>query len=255
MGDFIYGRSREFDFFQLVADGSIPGCSVIEKFGENPEVESGTTPEDVWDYGGLYVFSSVADIDRLSSSSAADTQDVLIIGLDEGWNEVTQVVTLNGQTPVSLSTSLVRVYRMVNIGSVDMAGEVYCFVNGGVTDGVPDNSSDVRAGIRGGNNQTLMCVYTVPNGKTGYFWGGYVAVSRAGVQPANVDFSWRARAYGGVFTVASRISCVSVGSSTWNYTYKAPVRLPARTDVIIRCESVSNDCGVAGGFTVLLKDD
>lgn len=255
MGDKVYARGRVFDFFQLVAEGSIPGYSVIEKFGENPDVEEGDAPEDVWDYGGIYVFSSTADIDRLSSSGAGDTQDILVIGLDEDWNEVQQVATLTGQTPVALATPLIRVYRMVNVGTADLVGNVYCFVDGGVTGGVPDDSSDIRAGIRNGNNQTLMCVYTVPNGKTGYFWGGYVAVSRSGPQPANVDFTWRARKEGGVFTVASRISCISAGSSSWNYEYKSPVQLPAKTDVVIRCDAVSNDCGVSGGFTVLLKDN
>ena len=69
-------------------------------------------------------------------------------------------------------------------------------------------------------------------------------------------FSWRARLFGGVFQVKSVISCIGAGSSTWDYTYKVPLALPEKTDVIIRCDEVeANDTGVSGGFTVLLKDN
>jgi hypothetical protein len=245
---------QPMDLYQAIAEGSIQGYSLMEKFGENPVITTGTDPEDVWDGGGIYTFSTAADIDRLSSSDAADTMDITVYGLDENWEEVVQTITLTGQTPVALTTSLIRVYRMVNAGSVDIAGDVYCFKNGAVTDGVPDVAADIRAIIRNGNNQTLMTVYTVPAGKTGYFWGGYVAISR-GVTTANVDFTWRARPFGSVFAVKSRIACVSNGNSTWNYTYKSPVALPEKTDILIRAEEVSQTCGVSGGFTVILRDN
>lgn len=251
----IFARRRTFEFSQLVAEGVIPGYSAVEKFGENPVVLAASVPADVWDNGGIYVFSTSADIDRLSSSNAGDTQDILVIGLDSDWNEVSQTVTLNGQTPVALGTNLIRVYRMINKGSQDLAGDVYCFVNGAVTGGVPDTAADIRAMIRAGNNQTLMCIYTIPNGKTGYMREVYISVSRAGQQAANVDITWRAREFGGVFAVKSRISCVSTGSSAWDYSYDFPLKLAARTDVLIRCEDVSNDCGISGGFSILLKDD
>jgi hypothetical protein len=249
----IFARKRVFDFSQLVSEGAVPGYSAIEKFGENPSVSEGV-PEDVWDNGGIYVFSSSADIDRIVSSNDSDIQRVKIFGLDKDWNDVSQTVTLNGQAPVELNVNLVRVYRMINVGIADFEGDVYCFVNGDVTDGVPDTADDIRAMIRAGNNQTLMCIYTIPSGKVGYMKGVYVSVSRAGQQAANVDFTWRAREFGSVFAVKSRISCVSTGSSLWDHSYRFPLRLAEKTDVLIRCEDVSNTCAVSGGFSVLLLD-
>ena len=255
--------SRQFtrDFFQEVAEGNVPGYSLMEKFGEASSITTGTDPQDLWDGASisgaeLYTFSTTADIDSLSSSDNGDTQDIYIEGLDTDWNIVIQTITLTGQTPASLDTSLIRIYRMVNLGTTDLAGQAYCYVSGGaVTAGVPQVEADIRAVIDNGNNQTLMCIYTVPNGKTGYFWGGYVSISRGPAAATFADFTWRARLFGGVFAVKSRITCMSAGGSSWDYLYKAPVILPAKTDVVIRVEEVGGTIGASGGFTVLLKDD
>lgn len=244
------------DWFQQVAEGSYSNYSSIEKFGENPEITTTTDPEDVWDGGGIYTFSSSADINKIASSDNSDTVDVQILGLDTNWAEVTQTVTLTGQTPATLSTSLIRVYRMVNIGSTDIAGTVYLALSTTTwTTGVPDTATEIRAQIVNGNNQTLMGIYTVPAGKTGYFWGGYVAMSSGGVQNQSATFTWRARAFGGVFSVKSKILTAGNGRSSWDYTYKIPVVLPEKTDVLIRCDEVTATMGVSGGFTVLLKDN
>ncbi len=42
------------DFLTEVALGVVPGYAVGTKFGRNPEIDTGTTPEDVWIGGGIY---------------------------------------------------------------------------------------------------------------------------------------------------------------------------------------------------------
>ncbi len=243
------------EFYLRVSKGLVPGHSFYSKFGENPDVDTGTNPEDVWDYGGTYTYSSTADIDQVSSSNSGDTQDTVVEGLDTDWNFVSQEVTLTGQTPVTLTTPLLRVYRMYNNDITDYAGDIYVSINGAsLTAGVPDTASDVRAQVVNGNNQTLMCIYTVPAGFTGFFTQGYVAMAKSSSNTA--IFSWRARPFGGVFQVKSRLALIGTGSSTWQYAYTIPLPLPEKTDVIIRCEEVeANNTGVSGGFDVLLVDN
>lgn len=252
----LYGRLRIADFFQLVAEKAIPGYSSVIINGENPSIATADAPEDIWDHGGLYTFSSSADIDRMSSSNAGDTQNVELVGLDADWNEVRQIVTLTGQTPVVLVTPLIRVNRMVNVGATDFAGDVYCFVNGTVTGGVPDTGADIRAMARVGNNQALSSVYSIPNGKTGYFCDGYTSISRAGVVAESADVTIKFRPYGSVFGTKARVSCVSTGSSSFNQGYRmVPIAIPGRTDLLLRCEAISATFGVSGGYALILKDD
>jgi hypothetical protein len=72
------------EFFLNVSMGLFPGYSVVDKFGENPEVDTGTTPEDVWEAGGLYTYDAngTAPIVSLISDNALDTEPIQIIGLD-----------------------------------------------------------------------------------------------------------------------------------------------------------------------------
>jgi hypothetical protein len=50
---------------------------------------------------------------------------------------------------------------------------------------VPDNDAKVRGGIKAGDNQTEMCIYTIPSGFVGYFHQGYVSLS-SGVRSASM---------------------------------------------------------------------
>jgi hypothetical protein len=237
-----------------IAMGLVPGYSTMNKFGENPGIDTATDPEDIWDYGGLYVFSTTAAIDTISSSSVDDTEPITIVGLDANWDEVTQTKTLTGQTKAVLETPLIRVYRAYNTGTADIVGGVYIYEDGDITDGVPDDSSTIRALINNGNNQTLMCIYTVPAGKTAYFISGYVAYAKS--SNTGAKFSWRARAFGGVFQVKSTVALIGTGSSTWDYHYGVPVALPEKADILIRCDEVeSNGTAVAGGFDLILVDN
>ncbi len=233
-----------------IAKGNVDGYSQMNKFGENPAVSAA---EDLWDFGGTYTFSTTADIDKLSSSDDSDTQSITVIGLDANWDEVIQTKTLTGQAKVTLDTPLIRVYRMYNNGSTDIAGVVYCYVDGDITAGEPDTDADVRAIINGSSNQTLMCVFTVPRGKTAYFLQGYIGISRRAT--AATDFAWMARPFGGVFRQQSRMSLNSQGSGTWQFRYALPPSVPEKTDIKIRILDTSAVVGVGGGFDVLMVDN
>ncbi len=242
------------DWFQAVAEGEIDGYSVVEKFGENPDIDTGSFPQDIWSHGGLYTFSTSADIDSVSSSSASDTTEITIQGLDANWDFHSQTATLNGQTRVVLDTPLIRCFRAYNSNSTDWVGDVHVYVDTALSGGVPIDSTKVRAEVSIGSGQTEMCIYTIPAGKTGYFLGGYTAMSRVGNNSA--VFTSKLRAFGGVFRTVSRISCIGSGGSNWNYRYPVGLAIPEKSDILLRCEEVdANNSGVSGGFTILLKDN
>jgi len=243
------------DFLTRVGFGKVPGWSFIEKFGDNPDVDTGTYPEDIWSQGGVYTFSTTADIDTISSSSAADTIIMSIQGLDENWDLVTQTATLDGQNKVTLTTPLIRCFRAWNADGTALAGDVYVYVDGAITGGVPNVATTIRVKIPIGSEQTEMCIYTIPNGYTGYFLGGYVALSRS-QSSGTASITSRLRLQDGIFRVLSRVALQAGGASTWDYRYPVPLEIPAKSDLLLRVDEVSaNNMGVSGGFTVLLVQD
>jgi hypothetical protein len=246
---------RDRPFEQLVAEGAFPKYSLIEKFGENPSVDTNSDPEDIWDYGGIYTFSTGADITQVTSSSSSDTsQDVVVIGLDENWSEVSQTVTLTGQAPVVLGTPLLRLYRMYNISPTVLVGDVYTTITGAeFVAGVPDTANEVRGMIQVGNEQTLMCIYTIPAGFIGYLYSSYVTYGKSSSTGAILTV--RTRPFNETFKIKSKVALIGAGTSWFADTKMFPRRLQEMTDVLIRCESVeANATALTGGFTILLKD-
>ena len=253
-------RTAATEFGLEVARGNVTGTTFIHKFGEVENIDDGIGFIDIWDGGSVndalrtYEFSSGADINRLSSSDDTDTQDIEIQGLDVDHNLVTQTITLTGQTPVALTTSLIRVFRMKNVGTVDNAGDIYCFENITTTLGVPDTITNTRAIIQVGNNQTLMAIYTIPNGKTGYMCAFYLSL--AGRKDQNSDMHLLFRASGSVFQLKHSSSILSTGTSHLQHRYDIPeTGLEAKTDIIMKADSSKADGVVSGGFDLILIDD
>ena len=243
------------DFMLKVNQGLIPGHSIVDKFGENPDIDTGTVPEDVWEYGGEYPYDAdgTAPIVSVVSDNAADVEIINITGLDIDGNEITQTVILTGTTRVALPTPLWRVYRMSNEATVgnDLVGTIYCYTS---TGNVPA-PTEVRAIMDNGNNQTLMALYTMPKGKVGFLLRGEVGGSRA-VNAGTMQCAYYSRRYGKVFKIKKRFYVTNQGSSTYQDVRSAPDPIPSFTDIKFVVEDVSsNNSGVFGTFDILLIDE
>lgn len=240
------------NFFFDIARGLYPKLSVVHKFGQNPDLDSGDSYRPIWDIGEEYTYSTTADIDSLSSSDDSDTQEIEVQGLDTNWELTLQTITLTGQTRKALDTPLIRVFRMINRGSSDLAGDVYCYVNTAITAGVPDDLSYVRAHIMDGNNQTLMLIYTVPSNYTAYLVAGrlHVYKSIAGVIESRV---WL-RDPGGVFRIQETLSIHSQGAGA-DYNFPVPLTIPEKSDIYVDAASSALNMGVSGSLDFILQDN
>lgn len=236
-----------------IAKGNIPGHSAISKFGENPDVDAA---EDLWSQGGTYTFSSTANIDSVSSSDNGDTQDITILGLNVNFEFVEQTITLTGQATKALDTDLIRVFRSFNANSSNFAGDVYIYINGAtVAAGVPQTATDIRAFIAAGDNQTLMAIYTVPAGQTGYLFNYGTSLSK--LSPATaLTCSIRIRPFESVFLVKDRGAAATTGATNYKREFKVPLVLPEKTDIKIIIDTVSQaNTGVSGSFDIILVDN
>lgn len=240
-----------------IAKGDVPKHSCINKFGQALTIDVADGFVDVWDgvdsslaTGKIphYTYSETDNIDSISSSNQNDTEPITVYGLDRYWNPVIQTPVLEGQARVILGVPLIRAYRMENAGSSDLVGQVYCYVNGAVTDGVPNDPSKVRAIIKGGNNQTQMTLFTIPNGMTGYldYFDAYVSQKKDQLS----DIELRFRPFGGVFQLKRPIS-IGAGSPALR-PFRYPEIAAAKTDIAIRADTSKADGSVSAGFDLAL---
>lgn len=242
--------------FELaVMKGQVPGHSTVDKFGENPEIDTGTVPEDVWEYGGEYIYDATGTdpIASIVSDSALDTQDIEITGQDINRNEVVQTITITGTTRKALDYPLWRVYRMANVANEgnDVNGTIYCYTG---TGNVPA-PAEIRAIIDDGNNQTLMALYTIPLGKVGFLYRGEFSMSRSRTSGA-VQCAYYSRRLGKVFRVKKRVDITNQGTSTYQDRRSFPDVIPSGSDIKLRVEGVSaNNSGVSATFDIMLIDE
>ena len=133
-----------------IAKGKMYDSEAVNIFGFNRDVRQSF--ETVWNDGDSYAFPTSALTMTIVSSSASDTMNVLVSGLDANYDQISETVTLTGTSAVTLSTQFYRINSAVilagnNVGNITIA-------NGGVT----------YAFIEAGTGATQACLYTVPNG-------------------------------------------------------------------------------------------
>lgn len=266
----IGGSKRKIDdyFPAAIANGEIAGHSVMKKFGRNPVIDTGTDPEDVWDGGGIYAFitelagGSQDSGSKLKISSGSTDDDaggtgaltVDVSGLDANYAEQSETVIMDGQTAVETSGTYTRIFRMIvrSAGTGNgNAGIIYAGT-GNITTGVPDN---IYAQIGIGNNQTLMAIYTIPAGKTGYLTRYYASINKK-TTATTAEIQLLARPDGEVFQIKRHMSIVNLGSSALLAPQGIPEVYAAKTDIKLHCAEVSaSTVDLSGGFDIILKDN
>jgi len=245
-----------------VALGLIPNAAINNKFGKNSDIDIGSVPEDIWSGGGLYNFLSAPTTLFIASENTNDNAlgsgaRVLNLQLlDENYTTQSVNVTMNGQSSVTVSGGT---YLRCNRMSIILAGSGE--ENAGEIDlGYGANSSGSLANrvgmIEAGINQTLQTFYTVPVGKTACVlgWGGSLNLA-AGATNRDCQLSLRVRPFGETFQVKRWTSIVSDGQNPFDDGFNVALKITAKTDVVMRAESVSDDdTNISGNYDLLITD-
>jgi len=128
------------------------------KFGRSEQIQTTkstimTLPTGI--YNEAYLSSNL--INTMSSSSAADTHDIILEGHTvDGSGDFTfvkQTLTGNGQNQVAF-TPLARVSRAYNANGTDLVGTHYFYETDTDTAGVPDTGIKVHMMIAAGKNNS-----------------------------------------------------------------------------------------------------
>jgi hypothetical protein len=223
-----------------IANLKYPDNKLIHKFGANFDIDTDSTPETVWTGGGEYPWSEFDSAQTLycKSSSASDTTTLHVIGLDANYDELTETVTLSGTNAVSTTSTFKRVFRMQydaeNVGDI--------------TAHTVSASGTVVAKIDIGYAQTLMAIYTIPAGFTGYIIAGDLTINAF----RDVQVKFFVREDGKPF----RIAHMAEVRGEYRYDFTAPMRIEQKSDIDVRVDDVnlSNSRATSNFDIVLVKN-
>jgi len=249
------------DYQLEVARGNVSGQSIFEKYGRNSDIDTATSPEDIWNSGGDYTGfpTGAAETMEISSSNVNDTaagtgaRTVTIYNLldDTGAEMPDITVSLNGTAQVSLGAGLY--YRGGTRIKVNTAGS-----SGGnegeITLRHTATTANIFAVMPINRNQTAIAAYTVPLGKTLYIKRIDVYMSRTTGASGSANITIRVRVFGGVFNAI--VSPEITESQGYKFENNGYLKLVERTDIKVRCEDVSdNNTVVTAEFSGILIDN
>ena len=252
-----YPNIESFDL--AVASGDLsPTYKHIYKFGQNASV--GNSVETIWQQGGLYSYPPSAITMTVSSSDTNDTsagtgaRTIQILGLDGNYNEISETITMNGQTAVTTTNSFLRVNRalVLTAGSGGANAGIIYVGTGTVTLGVPAN---IYTTINGdGTNQSLQAFWTVPAGYTAYIYQTNISTGNSSNTPAVLKTILVIRPFGGVFNTKEVITLTD-GNHLQNYNF--PIKVTEKSDIEFRAESSSASVNfdVSASLNILYKQN
>lgn len=177
-------RPSPFDFALDVARGDIFGVDRISKFGRNTQINTNSTPEDVWTIGGLWEHLTVAERINVASNNDFDTslgtgaRTLTLQGLDGDCLPLQETIEMDGQNDVLTDAAFFRVFRKW----VPTAGDL--LTNAGDITATPSiSTTKPQARILAGQGQTEQAIYTTSATQTGYltsYYGGFTRSVTAG---------------------------------------------------------------------------
>lgn len=229
-----------------IAQGEVNGHSGQHKFGAVPSMSQNHTgtiwdvndtryPWGAWDAGPLI-------IQVVPASSGDIEKSVVVEGLDENWNLISETITTDSSpTPIGNSVNQFRRVFRAYAASDSLFLDDVAIQRAGTT----------VAYIPVSNAQTLMAIYTVPAGYTAYLTQGTASCQ------ANADatVSMFVRYAGELsFRIGHSLE-VSGAGGQYNYNFSVPLRLPEKTDIDVRATVRSNNARVTAAFDMILVQD
>jgi hypothetical protein len=183
--------------YLLAAAGLIPGWKTVQKFGEATDCDT-DDPTDIWsranpvDLQKIWIAPTLSQVHNIVSTSLLDVapagdgaRTIRVFGL-ETWDslETSEVVTMNGTTPVPTANPYVIIHRMQVLTSgvtTPSGGNVGKITATAAVDGT------VTAQIEAGIGQTLMAIYGVPSVQVLFLTQARSSLNRGAATQANVS--------------------------------------------------------------------
>ena len=238
MGFKSYIWDEQFDL--NVARGKVRGAFQIHKFGAVPAMSQNQTGT-IWDKNDTVYPWSAFDTAGVITASIANASDagkvVTVLGLDANYNEVSDTFTLSSTATVAGTVSFKRVFRAYISTGDNNVGDVNFTKNG----------SDVLR-ITATKGQTLMAIYTVPAGYTGYLYGGACTAQASADGSGNMFIRYFGQT---AFRIGHSFEVAGVGGQ-YSYDFSFPIQIPEKSDIDVRMTTRTNNGRYTAAFDLLL---
>ena len=218
-----------------IAQGLVSGTSSVNKFGYRESIPN--SYQTIWDGTADYAYAAAGTVLAVADNTGSDNNGTVEVqGLDQNYAPITETLTIGG---AASSNQFLRVFRARMITS-----------NTGTTNvdeiRIKRASTDLAI-ILAAAGQTLMSLYTIPAGKTGYL------IRLQGNVDANNDALFRliSRPLNGSFNVKGQFG---VFASGFTVDYPIPLVFTEKTDLQVVAKS-QNNVGGGASFDLILKDN
>ena len=241
------------EFYLKVAKGDYYNISTVFKFGRSNAV--GLTEIPIWDGDAAYTFLDTAEYINVSSTSVNDTalgsgaRTLIMYGLDANFNEISEVITLNGTTPVKSTNQYLRLFRalILTSGTNTPVGGA----NLGIISFTGFTTATLQARIKANEGQTLMAIYTVPAGKTAFITGGVFSVGSG----KSCTFRGKFRNCLGTTCAFSNKFTIEMYESSQYLPFATPLRVPEKTDMLITGVNGTPEISASASWGMILIDN
>ena len=245
-----------------VARGNVAGQTNINFFGRNPDIDTATTPEDLWLGGGQYTGHPTGspELVEVFSSSTSDTsagtgaRTVRIEGLatSDATAYTTEDLTMNGTTAVTSSGTWYRINKIVVLtagsGGTN-AGTITCRHK--------TTTANVFAQLAASSGRSAIGAWTVPAATTLFINGLWIGGTRSLLgTPGAFNVALQKRLFGSGAWINIRDYDISTDGAPANLSFKNPILVEAKADLRFRVLGVSdNNTTISAELNGVLFDD
>ena len=224
-----------------VAKGQFADISHVHKFGAVPAMsqnQSGT----VWDVNDTnYVWSSwdtAGTLDIPAVNASDNGLSLTIVGLDSDYAPQSETITVSSSASVTTTKTFKRVFRAYvsesNVANINIQKDAVTV-----------------ARITASKSQTLMAVYTIPAGYTGYLLKGTTSC-QAGADATGDMFI---RYFGEDSFRCGHSFEVSGAGGQYTYEFPVAIKIPEKSDIDVRAKVRSNNARITAAFDLILDYD
>lgn len=178
-------------------------------------------------------------------NAGSGARTVLIEGLDENYDEVSETVNLNGTTNVNTTNS----YTMIHTMTVKTAGSGA--TNAGEITATAASDATVTSTIAASAGRSTAAIYMVPRNKIAYVTAVHASIQKA--TDAEVDVDLRIKEYGETEVTRQTLAIESAAELTADHEFASPIAVAEKGLIKLRATTDTDNADIAGTIDLLVR--